>query len=181
MRRLWITAGAGCAALLALASVRAFTAEQVSDPSWKPAAVASGPHYRIVPAEWSNRVSRDATTDTDLWIMNRSLTQTVTLGDVVILGMGGVGRVLTVFKGLDEQVIPPLGRVVLPVSWNIPGIAPRASGPRTDGDVASAVVAWTGPKDALILQAKVTNSDSRSAQSDTHRTSVILESRVFVQ
>lgn len=97
--------------------------------------------------------NRDETVTT-LFLVNKSLSKSVTLGDIQALGPDGQGEVMATHSGLNGVVVPPLGSVELVVdSTNFPGLVPVILA--DDRGVASALVRWNGPKDALRLVASI--------------------------
>ena len=93
-------------------------------------------------------------TNTTLLLVNKSLTRTLVLGGVLALGQDGLSEVLATDDALDGVVIPPLGTLeVLVDSIRFPGLQPvRVLGER---GVASVVVGYAGPRDALRLTASI--------------------------
>src|SRR6185295_1755468 len=79
------------------------------------AAAAAGPGGRgheqslQVRAQYIDLDGNHDETDTTLLLVNKSLTRTLVLGDVLALGQDGASELLATDGALDGVVIPPLG------------------------------------------------------------------------
>lgn len=139
------------------------------------AAAGANVHFRAVRADWATRAPGNSTVDTEVILSNRSLSRTITLGKVVIVGAGGIGHVLAVDPGLENRKLGPMEQVVLPIDSNIQGIVARTA-TRSPRDVGSVVVTWTGPADAMYMRAVITTSENRHNTNDDFRTAIVAES-----
>ena len=117
------------------------------------AATAAGDHFKAVRAEYVVEQPTSGSIETELVITNTSATKWVKLKDLVVLGRNGLRTVLAVHRGHRGTLVPPLGQVMILVDRKL-GVAPRGkSVPRSARDVASTVLAWEGPADAVKLSA----------------------------
>ena len=135
-------------------------------------AVASAPaptavelYHWQVRAEYVNYDTGYERSLTTLSIVNRSLTRTIYLDDVLALGPDGLDEVIAVHTGLNGVGIPPLGSIELPVDpVHFPGLQYKLQ-PDQRG-VESVLVSYSGTKEAFRLTAKIDallpgESDSR--------------------
>lgn len=111
-------------------------------------------HTMQVRAQYIDLNGNHDETNTTLFLVNKSMTRTLVLGDVLALGPNGLSEVLAHDGDLVGVLIPPLGTVELPVdSAHFPGLLPELEvGQRF---LESVVLSFTGPKDALRLTASV--------------------------
>jgi hypothetical protein len=93
-------------------------------------------------------------TSTTCHFVNKSLSRTIYLGDISALGLDGLSEVLAVHTGLNGVGIPPLGSLDLPVdAAHFPGLQFKQFS--NSRGLESVLVSWSGPKDALRLDASV--------------------------
>jgi hypothetical protein len=94
---------------------------------------------------------------TECHLTNTSVSQPLMLGEVYLLGPGGVSAPVITYTGLLRTVVPPLGRVTLQIDNRIPGVQPWTGGRPARGGVTSAVFTWAGPYSAANLTAVITD------------------------
>jgi len=111
-------------------------------------------HYVQVRAQYIDLNGNRDETNTTLFLVNKSMTRTLVLGDVLAMGPNGLSEVLAHDGDLVGVSIPPLGTVELPVdSAHFPGLLPELEvGQR---GLESVVLSFGGPKDALRLTASI--------------------------
>lgn len=116
------------------------------------ATVLAGPglHAAVVRAEYANFNGREAYTVCRL--ANLSVSQNLVLKQVVVLGAGGVGSVMTVYNGLFDQTLPPLGSLELRLDNSIPGVVQQST---TGSGVRQVVFLWDGDAEAMHLTASI--------------------------
>lgn len=116
------------------------------------ATVLAGPgvHAAIVRAEYANFNGREAYTVCRL--ANLSVSQNLVLKQVVVLGAGGVGSVMTVYNGLFGQTLPPLGSLELRLDNSIPGVVQQST---ATGGVRQVVFLWEGDAESMHLTASI--------------------------
>lgn len=117
------------------------------------ATVLAGPglHAAVVRAEYANFNGREAYTVCRL--ANLSVSQNLVLKQVVVLGAGGVGSVMTVYNGLFDQTLPPLGSLELRLDNSIPGVVQQST--TTGPGVRQVVFLWDGDAEAMHLTASI--------------------------
>ena len=125
-------------------------------------AASQGLNFQIVRVEYAVRIRPRGQIDTDLILQNTSATETLKLGDLVLLGRGGLQTVLRVHQGLKGQRIPPLAQVTVPVDAKI-GATPRGNAARHLFDLASIVVSWEGSSESLELRAAIYEREPSSS------------------
>ena len=92
--------------------------------------------------------------DTTLRLVNRSLSATLTLGDIYAVGRDGLSEVLSTHTGSNGVTLGPLASLDLKVDpSNFPGLLPKIY--RTDRGLESVVVSFSGPREALRLSAAI--------------------------
>jgi len=111
-------------------------------------------HYVQVRAQYIDLNGNRDETNTTLFLVNKSMTRTLVLGDVLAMGPNGLSEFLAHAGDLVGVSIPPLGTVELPVdSAHFPGLLPELEvGQR---GLESVVLSFAGPKDALRLTASI--------------------------
>jgi len=110
--------------------------------------------YMQVRAEYIDLYGNRDETNTTLTLVNRSMSKTLVLGDVLALGPNGANEVLAIDAALEGVSIPPLGSLDLPVdSTHFPGLQPKID--VDSRSLESVVVSWSGPKDGLRLIAAI--------------------------
>jgi hypothetical protein len=111
-------------------------------------------HYVQVRAQYIDLNGNRDETNTTLYLVNKSMTRTLVLGDVLAMGPNGLSEVLAHDGDLVGVAIPPLGTIELPVdSAHFPGLLPELEvGQR---GLESVVLSFAGPKDALGLTASI--------------------------
>ena len=80
---------------------------------------------------------------TECDLVNPSVSQTLTLGEVFLLGPRGTAGPVVTFLGLRGTLVPPLGHVTLTIDNTIPGVLPWSGG-RPAGGTNTAVFTWSG-------------------------------------
>lgn len=91
---------------------------------------------------------------TTLYLVNSSVTETLYLDQVDALGVGGLSNLLASDTAVNGLAIAPLGTVELTVdATNFPGLQPQVD--RNTPGLASVLVTWSGPRDALQLESSV--------------------------
>jgi hypothetical protein len=112
------------------------------------------PHLLHVRGEYfHSNVTQDRALTTCI-LVNRSVSRTIWLGDVLALGTDGLTEVLATHTGLNGVALPPLATIELVVdSIRFPGLLPERG--VNDRGLATCLVEWWGPKDALRLTASV--------------------------
>jgi len=84
------------------------------------------------------------------YLYNKSLTTEITLGSIYILKPEGLEGDTTVWNGLANEIIPPLGNV---------GFNMSQTGVLQENHSFTVVIMWEGPADALRLEGVVQTMD----------------------
>ncbi len=131
----------------------------VTPPAPEPAtplaeALATGYHATLVRAEYVANGSRIANTVCHL--TNTSISQSITLKQVIVVGTGGTNSIMAVYGGLVDVVVPPLGTVDLSIDNGIPGVVPET----VFGvpGVRQVAFVWDGDDGILNLTASIETS-----------------------
>ena len=114
----------------------------------------SGNHLTAVRAEYATVSGRLA--DTICHVTNTSLTESIELKQVFVLGAGGAGSIISMYQGLVGQVVPPLGSIDLSINNSIAGVTPQTvvNGP----GVRQVAFLWTGTAGLMKLNATIETS-----------------------
>ena len=142
-------------------------------PSTTLLAGAANLHLKCVRAEYVTETNQTDAVDTELYIVNRSVARSIKLKTIVVVGAGGVANRLSTYNGLFDKVIPPLGEIVLPIDSTLPGVFPRVGSGRRPNDVASVIVTWEGPAEAMRLTATIFQWERRDSISGFGATSIV--------
>lgn len=120
------------------------------------ATLVAGPgfHAAAVRAEYANINGREAFTVCRL--ANLSVSQNLVLKQVVLLGAGGAGSIITIYNGLLNQTLPPLGSLELRIDNAIPGVVQQTT--PTGPSVRRVVFIWEGDAEAMHLSAAIESS-----------------------
>lgn len=112
------------------------------------------PHLAQVRAKFIDLSGNRDETSTTCFLVNAHPTRAIVLGEVLALGPDGANELLATHDGLVGVVLPPLGVVDLPVDpARFPGLKPELE--IGDRGLASVLVSWSGPKEALRLSAEL--------------------------
>lgn len=142
----------GSLAIVCLLAASQSPATTVAAPPLLPS-VAGGSHYHLtaVRAQYATGPSRIA--NTVCHVTNTSLTESIELKEVFVLGAGGTGSIISMFQGLVGQVVPPLGSIDLSINNTIPGVTPQTV---TNGPgVRQVAFLWTGTAGLMNLNATI--------------------------
>lgn len=143
---------AAVSSLLAARSVRTTPAADRSAPL--AVAMATGYHAAVVRAEYAAVGGRIANTICHL--TNTSVSQSLTLKQVVVMGAGGAGSIMAIYNGLFDQVVPPLGTVDLSIDSNLSGVV-QETAPNGPG-VRQVAFIWDGDAELVNLTASIETS-----------------------
>lgn len=105
-----------------------------------------------VMVQWLDLAGNHPHTDCTVHIVNRSLTQQITIEQFVVVGPGGRPDVIGASPTIVGMTLAPLAEIRVPInSTTIPGAAPQTAF-KTHG-VRNAIVRWAGPPEAMHLEA----------------------------
>jgi len=102
--------------------------------------------------QWLDLSGNHPHTDCTVHIVNKSLSEPITIEGFTVIGPGGRQDMIGAAPGLTGMVLSPLQEVRVPInSGTIPGASPQTAF-GTHG-VRNAIIRWLGPSEAVHLEA----------------------------